>query len=105
MGRRLRPVKSKHKRYMTMLLLTVFVGFLGVTFWYLQKGEEEKLAERLAEKSRLERLLEEEMARADSIDNYKAYVQTKSYIEEVARRVLGLTYKNEIIFWPEDGVD
>ena len=34
----------------------------------------------------------------DEISDYEAYVQTKKYIEEIAREKLGLVYKDEIIF-------
>lgn len=38
----------------------------------------------------------------DEIGDYEAYVQTKKYIEEVAREKLGLVYKDEIIFQAEN---
>lgn len=36
------------------------------------------------------------------ISDYEAYVQTKKYIEEIAREKLGLVYEDEIIFQSED---
>ena len=42
----------------------------------------------------------EEEARAKAIEERRAYVQTRSYMEDVAREVLGLVYKDEIIFRP-----
>ena len=41
---------------------------------------------------------EEEEKRVDDIKQYRAYVQTKQYAEEVAREKLGLVYPGEIIF-------
>ncbi len=98
---RLRPVIRKNKRLLTFLILLLVVAIASVTLIYLRKSEEAELAEKLAEKKRLELLVQEEKERAETIDDYKAYVQTKSYIEEVARKVLGLVYKDEIIFRPE----
>jgi cell division protein DivIC len=44
-------------------------------------------------------LTEEE--RAEQIEDYQAYVETKKYIEEEARQKLGLVYPDEIIFEAE----
>ena len=48
--------------------------------------------------SRLDVRLDEEKARSDEIEEFKAYVQTKQFAEDVAREKLGLVYPNEIIF-------
>jgi cell division protein DivIC len=40
----------------------------------------------------------EEEERIEEIKEYRAYVQTKQYAEEVAREKLGLVYPGEIIF-------
>lgn len=50
----------------------------------------------------LENQINEEEERANEIKNLEAYVQTKKYIEEVAREKLGLVYEDEIIFKEED---
>lgn len=52
--------------------------------------------------ARLEAQLQEEEERETDITNLKAYVQTKSYIEEVAREKLGLVYEDEIIFQAQE---
>ncbi len=48
--------------------------------------------------SRLDVRLDEEKARSDEIEEFKAYVQTKQFAEDVAREKLGLVYPDEIIF-------
>ncbi len=42
--------------------------------------------------------LEEEKERTKDLENRKAYMQTSKYIEELARKKLGLVYPDEIIF-------
>ena len=42
--------------------------------------------------------LQEEEDRVKEIEEYRAYVQTKQFAEEVARDKLGLVYPNEVIF-------
>lgn len=40
----------------------------------------------------------EEQKRAEQIEEYKKYTQTKKYVEEVAKDKLGLVYEGEIVF-------
>lgn len=40
----------------------------------------------------------EEEARTEEIEELKKYVQTKKYVEEVAKERLGLVYEDEILF-------
>lgn len=55
--------------------------------------------EQLSELNQEKKKLQQE---ADYIEEYKAYVHTKSYIEQVAREKLGLVYEDEIIFEAKD---
>ena len=50
----------------------------------------------------LETQISNEKERAVDIKNLEAYVQTKKYIEQIAREKLGLVYEYEIIFKEED---
>lgn len=56
-----------------------------------QQREEELLA-----------LIEKEEARTEEIEELKKYVQTKKYVEEVAKERLGLVYEDEILFKAEE---
>ena len=55
--------------------------------------------------SRLEQQYQDEQDRTTEIEKYKAYTKTKKFIEDTARDKLGLVYKNEIIFEPEEKDD
>ena len=48
----------------------------------------------------LVRQLEQEKTRADELEEYRVYVQTKQYIEEVAKQKLGLVKPDEILLKP-----
>ena len=39
-----------------------------------------------------------EEQRAEDIEEYRKYTETREYIEEVAREKLGLVYEGEVIF-------
>jgi len=76
---------------MTVLCLLVVASFgkmklLNKNESYRQK-EELLLAEIAAEEER-----------AEEIEDLKKYVQTKKYVEDVAKERLGLVYENEILF-------
>lgn len=53
-------------------------------------------------KSELEQQISDEELRAGEIENLHDYVDSKEYIEKVAREKLGLVYKDEILFQAED---
>ena len=52
----------------------------------------------LAVEQALEKSLAKEEARAAELEEYRVYVQTKQYIEKVAKEKLGLVNKDEILF-------
>ena len=97
---RLVRVGTLRGRLILLGIVALMVAFIVTALVYLRKKEEETLAKKKAEQERLVRLIEEEEARTAEIADYRAYIETKSYIEEIAREVLGLVYKDEIIFRP-----
>ncbi len=90
--------KKKPKRTVGFIILLVSVLGLCLFFYYKKTQLQKEYRELEAEKKRVEQLISAEEKRKAEIEDYKAYVQTKGYIEEVARDVLGLVYKNEVIF-------
>lgn len=101
---RLIAVGSLRIRLVIFAVLFIAVVILGTALHYAYKKADENLEKKKAEKVRLERLIEEEKNRTVEIADYRAYIETKSYIEEIAREVLGLVYKDEIIFKPVTNV-
>lgn len=45
---------------------------------------------------------EAELARAEELEQYRVYVQTKQYIEKVAKEKLGLVNKDEVLLKPSE---
>ena len=74
------------------MLIFVFVASLSLRVSNANKQE------RIAE---LESQIEAEKEKAEEIEEYGKYVQTKKYAEEVAKEKLGLVYEDEIIFKAE----
>lgn len=93
-----RKTRKRTGLFTTMLLVLVMCGII-----FAQKRRvEEKRDAYLERNVELEQEIAEQEQRAIDIEKEKAYVQTKKYIEEEARQKLGLAYKDEIIFEPEN---
>lgn len=77
-----------------VIVILILLGTLGVKSLELRKQNEQLKKE----ESSLNEDLEEEKIRAKEIEELSKYVQTKQYVEEVAKEKLGLVYKDETIF-------
>lgn len=80
--------------YAIILVLLILLGALGVKSLEL-RGQNEDLKK---EEESLEKDLKAEKLRAREIEELSKYVQTKQYVEQVAKEKLGLVYKDETIF-------
>lgn len=97
-----RPLNRK-KRLGSFTVLGVIVLSLAICATLMYKSLELKTQEREYAKQLEE--LKKEKKEADKktaeLKDFKEYVKTDEYIEEVAREKLGLVYKDEIIFEPD----
>lgn len=50
----------------------------------------------------LSQQIAEQESRSDSLDEYKKYVKTKKYVEEIAKEKFGLIYPDELVFKPTE---
>jgi len=80
----------------TGIIVFVVLCIFGVVAFGRVKLEE-KIKDLNARKESLEKQIEDEQERSEEIKKLEAYVQTKKYIEKVAREQLGLVYEDEII--------
>ena len=98
-SRRRRYIKQNNK--INAMSILGIVAVMSVVVFFRQVDLEEKNEEYIAREQALTAVLEEEQARTKELEEYKKYVQTKQYVEEVAKDKLGLVYENEIIFKPD----
>ena len=80
---------------MVVLSLAVAVHIKGVDL--KEKDKEYSIRE-----ENLEAQVKEEEDRAKQLEEYRVYVQTKQYIEKVAKEKLGLVNRNEILLKPSN---
>lgn len=91
--------KKKRRSYFTIAIVVLFLcGLVTYQKYELIDTLEQNHKQLDALEAQKKGLLNEQ----DEISDYEAYVQTKKYIEEMAREKLGLVYKDEIIFQAEE---
>jgi cell division protein DivIC len=78
-----------------VLILCGIISYRRIGLLQEKKEAEIKL-------SRLEQQYQDEQNRASEIERYKAYTNTKKYIEDIAREKLGLYYEDDILLKPEE---
>ena len=94
-------MKRSKKGTGTGIIIFVVLCIFGVVAFGKVRLEDKK-NDLSVKMSTLEKQIEEENERSEEIKNLEAYVQTKKYIEKIAREKLGLVYKDEIILKEED---
>lgn len=86
----------------TVLGVLLVALALCTTLTYKQselKAQGKEYTSQLQELKKQKKALKKEK---EDLKDFKEYVKTDEYIEEVARDKLGLVYKDEVIFEPED---
>lgn len=99
-GTRRRKVAYRKRRQnrLGMLLVTTVVIMMIVVVSINNSNLRKKQEQNQAEIEQLEKLIAEEEARSEEIEEYRIYTQTKKFVEEYAKDKLGLVYENEILF-------
>ena len=85
-----------------MIGITAVVASLAVVINISMSSLKEKDLEYQAREQNLEKVLADEEARAAQLEEYRIYVQTKQYVEKVAKEKLGLVKEDEILLKPRE---
>lgn len=83
---------------MALIGITMVVMSLGVVTHVGTASLREKEQEYAIKEQNLEKTKAQEEARAAELEEYRIYVQTKQYVEKVAKEKLGLVNEDEILF-------
>ena len=83
-----------------MLTVSAVIVCMAVIVNFKVSALEEKNEAYSGRLSALEQELQQEQDRAQELEENRLYVQTKQYIEEVAKEKLGLVNPDEIILKP-----
>lgn len=85
---------------LALIGVTVVVVSMGVVVNLRSASLKKKDQEYQYREETLLRQKEQEEKRAAELEEYRVYVQTKQYIEEVAKQKLGLVMPDEILLKP-----
>ena len=96
--RELRRKRQKRSAILGMVFAILVVIGLGILLWNGKKNIEAKNVEYEKKISQLQAQVDSEQKRTDELNEYKKYIQTKKFVEEVAKDKFGLVYPDEIIF-------
>ncbi len=96
--------KSKYSwgSRLALIGITMVVLSLAVVTNLGASSLREKDLEYQAKEQNLEQTLAEEEARAAQLEEYRIYVQTKQYVEKIAKEKLGLVKDDEILLKPRE---
>ena len=93
--------KGNRKNGLKIIAVAVLVLFAVITYSGTRLQEEKRSLE--TRKKELEAQLQTEQERSEELEEQRAYMQTVRYIEDIARKVLGLVYPDETILRPAEG--
>lgn len=98
-----RRKKGRWSNRLAIIGITMVVVSLGVVVNVKSASMRKKDLEYQIKEEQLLLQKEKEQNRADELEEYRIYVQTKQYIEEVAKQKLGLVMPDEILLKPSKG--
>lgn len=100
MGKSRKRRKDRWGNRMTLVGITFVVFSLAVTVTIKGSTLTDQELEYQIRLENLQAQLDKEERRAKELEEYRVYVQTKQYIEEVAKQKLGLVNPDEILLKP-----
>lgn len=90
--------RKRHQNRFSMFLVTLIVVLIMVIVWMKSLELRQKIDSYTEREALLNAQIAAEEARAQEIEEYGKYTQTKAFVEEVAKDKLGLVYEGEILF-------
>lgn len=94
--------RRRHQNRFSMFLVTLVVLMIMIVVAVKSVELKEKIDLKAQEEQLLDSQIAAEEARAQEIEDFAKKVQTKGYIEDIAREKLGLVYEGEIMFKEEN---
>ena len=101
-ARRKAAYRRRHQNRFSMFLVTLVVVMIMVVVAVQSVSLRQKIDAKAQEEQQLDKQIAAEEERSAEIADFAKEVQTKGYIERIAREKLGLVYEGEILFKPEN---
>ena len=87
---------------MGLVLAFLLVIVIGVVMYINKASLQKQYDINEQTKADLQAQLEEQQQRTKDLEEYKKYIQTKKFVEEMAKDKFGLIYPDELVFRPEN---
>ena len=97
-GKRRVAYRRRHQNRFSLFLVSLVVLMIMVVVAVRSVELQRKISGYDTQIASLSAQIDSETARAEEIEEYRKYTQTKAYVEEVAKDKLGLVYEGEILF-------
>ena len=97
-GKRRVAYRRRHQNRFSLFLVSLVVLMIMVVVAVRSVELQRKIAGYDTQIASLSAQIDAETGRAEEIEEYRKYTQTKAYVEEVAKDKLGLVYEGEILF-------
>lgn len=102
MAKRKPSYRRANHNWMSMILVTMIVVVILVVVGIKGSELQAKIDADHARIESIQQQIDRELQRAEEIERFRKFTQTKKYIEEIAKEKLGLVYPGELIFKRED---
>lgn len=93
--------RKKKKGKLAAFGISLIVAVFAIIMYAQIKDSQAELRALQRQETKLAAQYEEEQKRAEQLEERRVYVQTKKYVEEVAKEI-GYVYPDEIIYKPQD---
>ena len=89
-----RKMQNRFSMFLVMLVVVLLLVVVGVRGMQLNA----RLESLSASAEQIDAQIAEENQRTKELEEYEKYTKTKMFYEEIAKKILGLVYEDEIIF-------
>ena len=89
-----KKMQNRFSMFLVMLVVVLLLVIVGVRGMQLN----DRLESLKTEAAQVDAQIAKEQQRTEAIKEYEKYTQTKMFYEEIAKKILGLVYEDEIIF-------
>ena len=99
-SKELRIKRQKRSNAIAMFSAIAVVFLLSIVLWNGKQSLVQKDSVYASKRQELAQKMEVQEARSVSLEEYKKYIQTKKYVEQIAKEKFGLIYPDELLFKP-----
>lgn len=94
--------RRRNQNRFSMFLVSLVVVLIMIVVAVKSVDLQQKIDAKAKEEQQLDEQIAAEKQRSQDIESFGKEVQTKGYIEDLAREKLGLVYEGEIMFKEDD---